>query len=213
MMAGFRLKRTQDPAQEPLQVSDIKAFLRVDHDDDDAVIGNLIVVARELCEQMTGRALISQGYSLFVDSWPHKPCHAWWDGQREGVMIPDYAPALDIPKAPIISVEQVLIYDGDGNAVEYASANYYVDNNGYPPRLYLNQNAPAPTAGRTENGIEIRFTAGYGETTDSVPEGLKQAMRQIIAHLYENRGDQANAARISGAQGIFETYRLRGGAL
>ncbi len=34
----------------------------------------------------------------------------------------------------------------------------------------------------------IDVEAGYGTTASDVPEPLKQAIRQLLAHWYENRG-------------------------
>jgi uncharacterized phiE125 gp8 family phage protein len=36
----------------------------------------------------------------------------------------------------------------------------------------------------------IRYTAGYGDNADDVPEQIKQAILQIVGHLYENRESQ-----------------------
>ena len=37
-------------------------------------------------------------------------------------------------------------------------------------------------------GIALDVTVGYGDTALDVPEPLRQAMRLLIAHWYENRG-------------------------
>jgi uncharacterized phiE125 gp8 family phage protein len=45
-----------------------------------------------------------------------------------------------------------------------------------------------PRPGRAVAGIEIDVEAGYGATASDVPEPLKQAIRQLVTHWYENRG-------------------------
>ncbi len=37
-------------------------------------------------------------------------------------------------------------------------------------------------------GIEIDVTVGYGDAGTDVPEPLRQAIRLLVAHWYENRG-------------------------
>ena len=37
-------------------------------------------------------------------------------------------------------------------------------------------------------GIELDVTAGYGDAAIDVPEPLRQAIRLLVAHWYENRG-------------------------
>ena len=41
---------------------------------------------------------------------------------------------------------------------------------------------------RLAAGIALDVTIGYGDTALDVPEPLRQAMRLLIAHWYENRG-------------------------
>ena len=41
---------------------------------------------------------------------------------------------------------------------------------------------------RLAAGLELDVMVGYGDTAADVPEPLRQAMRILIAQLYENRG-------------------------
>jgi uncharacterized phiE125 gp8 family phage protein len=50
------------------------------------------------------------------------------------------------------------------------------------------------TPGRPFAGIEIDVECGYGDTASDVPEPLRQAIRLLVAHWYENR------SIVSGAQ-------------
>jgi uncharacterized phiE125 gp8 family phage protein len=42
----------------------------------------------------------------------------------------------------------------------------------------------------TGKSVTIRYTSGYGDNADDVPEQIKQAILQIVGHLYENRESQ-----------------------
>jgi uncharacterized phiE125 gp8 family phage protein len=42
---------------------------------------------------------------------------------------------------------------------------------------------------RAINAVAIAFTAGYGDAGDDVPAGYRQAILELIAFLYENRGE------------------------
>ena len=44
-----------------------------------------------------------------------------------------------------------------------------------------------PSAAPHANGIEIAFTAGYGDAAADVPEPIRQALLLLIAHWYEHR--------------------------
>ena len=51
--------------------SDQKSFMRVDFNDDDTLIGELIKVAQNNVEAYTGRAITQQTLQLFLDRLPH----------------------------------------------------------------------------------------------------------------------------------------------
>ena len=186
----YHLVETSPPATDPLTLDEVKNFLRVDANSDDALITSLITAARLFCEGNTGRSLITRSYSLFLDSWPELR-------------------VIELPYPPLLSVTQVNVYAVDNSFVTLDPVNYYVDTAG--GRIVLADSAVRPLPGRIANGIEIQFTAGYGVTENDVPALLRQGMLQLIAHLYEHRGDSPDQAlRASGAVAIFQPYRLMG---
>ena len=58
------------PAVEPLSLAEAKAWLRVAHDDDDALIAALVASGRAHIEKETRRALIAQTWRIVRDAWP-----------------------------------------------------------------------------------------------------------------------------------------------
>jgi uncharacterized phiE125 gp8 family phage protein len=189
---SFRLVEVTSPGAEPLTLDEVKMHLRVDGDADDAAISALIAVARQSCESFTGRALITRSYSLYFDAWP--AC-------KEVVL----------PKSPLLSVTQVCTYGVDNVAIEFLPAAYFVDIAGAPGRIVLAPGSSPPFPGRAASGIEIRFKAGYGAAPEAVPAALRHGMKQMIAHLYERRGDMPDSAlQASGAALSFQPYRMLG---
>jgi uncharacterized phiE125 gp8 family phage protein len=64
---------------------------------------------------------------------------------------------------------------------------------------------------RAASGIELDVVCGYGDTALAVPEALRQAMRILLAHWYENRGLLAaggSAPLPSGAAALIAPYRM-----
>jgi uncharacterized phiE125 gp8 family phage protein len=45
-----------------------------------------------------------------------------------------------------------------------------------------------PAPGRKAGGIELDVEVGYGDAPADVPEPLRQAIKHLVAHWYENRG-------------------------
>jgi hypothetical protein len=205
----YRISETTPAAAEPLTLEEMKVFLRIDHDNDDSLVTGLIAAARQFCENFTGRALITRSYSLFLDHWAGATQLGWWDGVQEGADILHRNDTLSLPHPPLVSVTRINTYDESNSATEYAAANYFVDTVGIPARIVLKSGVLPPMPARIANGIEVQFSAGYGTTASAVPAVLRQGMKQMIAHLYEHRGDTPDhALQASGAAVLFQPYRM-----
>jgi uncharacterized phiE125 gp8 family phage protein len=165
------LSLTTPPAAEPVTLDAAKAHLRVDTADDDALITSLIAAARARAEWHTGRAFVTQSWTLWLDAWP---CNG----------------IVEIPLPPLQSVASVTAYAMDDSATVLGAAAYQVDLAASPARLALKPNASPPVALRALNAVAIAFTAGYGDASD-VPAPIQQAILTIVAALYAHRGDDA----------------------
>lgn len=185
----YSLQETTQPAVLPLSATEVKTYLRIDNDSDDALIENLIAAACKLCERSTGLSLINREISLYMDAWDNE--------------------ILPLPSVPVVSVNAIKVYSSETSSSVYSASNYYVDNkNLYNPRIVLKEGPVIPLPGIDVNGIEIQYTAGFGASAEYVPALLKQGMLQVIAYLYEHRGDgENNALKNSGASAIFQSYR------
>lgn len=165
------------PALEPVSLADAKLFLRVAHDDDDDVIAALIAAARVHVEAQTRRALISQTWRLVRDLWPA-------------------AGRLPVLPAPLQAVSAIRLFDADGAPHLLDADDFDIDAVSAPAVLAFGRGAPrAP--GRLTAGIEIDIAAGYGDAAEDVPEPLRQAIRMLAAHWYENRGVMAASGEIA----------------
>lgn len=160
------------PAVEPLSLAEAKAFLRVEHADDDGVIGALIAGARIHVEAQTRRALITQAWRLSFDAWPE-------DGR------------IAVRPGPLQALDAARVYDGEGGA-QTVDLQAFVQDLGNAALVFAPWALPAP--GRIAAGIELDVTAGYGDAAADVPEPLRQAIRLLVAHWYEHRGLVASGA-------------------
>lgn len=168
------LELVTPPASEPVSLAEAKAHLRVDHDDEDALIARLVAAARETAERYTGRAFIAQSWRLWCDRWP------------------DGAPRMfSIPKPPLVSISTVVSYDRSGAATTLLSDAYIVDSAAVPGRIVLKETAVLPAVLREANAIAVNFQAGYGANASDVPAGIRAGVLSLVAHFYEARGDAA----------------------
>lgn len=161
------LFRTAGPDAEPVTLAEAKAQLRIDHDSEDELIAGLIRAAREEVEQTAGVAMIDQSWRLAAD------------GVAPGCV-------LLLRRGPVKEVLSVTAYGSEGEASLVDPAGYQLDALSRPARLHFDE---PPSGLRAMNGIEVDFTAGYGEAGTDVPDLLKRAMLMLVAHWYEFRAN------------------------
>lgn len=162
------LQLISPPALEPITLADARAHLKVESDADDALITSLIAAARARAEWHTARAFITQDWILWLDRWPNRNC-------------------IEIPLSPSQAITHLKTYAEDDTETVLDANLFSVDTASPHARVLLHQ--PLPTPLRALNAIALHFTAGYGDTADSVPEPIRTAILHIIADLYTNRGD------------------------
>lgn len=179
------------PAGEPVSLAEAKAFLRVEHNDDDEVIAALIAGARLHVEAQTRRALITQVWRLTRDVWPASG-------------------ALPILPAPLRYVIAVRVFTANG-AELVDDDSLAIDKVAAPAVLSFVPGA-MPMPGRPFGGIEIDIEAGYGGDADDVPQPLRQAIRLLTAHWYENRALIAASREVASVPravaGLIAPYRV-----
>lgn len=150
---------TTAPATEPVLLGDLKTQLRIDTSVDDDNLNDLIASARDHVEAVTGRALITQTWTIYYDSFPR---------------------VFELPHPPLVSVTHIKYYDIDDADVTVGSSVYDVD---VTPTLGVirrksGQSWPTTTL-RPTKGVEVKLIAGYGDR-DDIPGTLAQA---IVLHV------------------------------
>jgi uncharacterized phiE125 gp8 family phage protein len=154
------------PAVEPVSLDEARAFLRVEYHDDDEGIAALAAGARIHVEAATRRALITQSWRISLDGWPA-------DGR------------LEVRPGPLQSLSAACVYDLENMAHDIDLQAFVLDL-AASALVFAPWAVPAP--GRPNAGIALDVVVGYGDAAIDVPEPLRQAIRLLIAHWYDNRG-------------------------
>jgi len=181
------LTRLTSPVAEPLSLAEIKAHLRIETDAEDGLIAGYLIAAREAVERYLRRALISQGWQLALDCWPEAP--------------------VRFPRPPLIGVDAVRIFDTDGGSSLVDPTRYHVESRAEPGFLLPAQGESLPRPERRHGGIEIDFTAGFGESWNDVPSPIRQALLMMIAELYEHRG-RASPVIAGAVRCLLDPFRM-----
>lgn len=155
-------------------------------------------------DSVYARALVTQTWELLLDGFPYPYPYMYGPG-----FVPMAANALwygsyfngeiQIPLAPLQSVDFIKYYDPEGALQTLDVADYNVDNVSTPGWVLPGLNGwPSTLFG--PNTVTIRFKAGYSPNTNSppdlvanVPRVIKLAMKMLISHWYEHREPVAEA--------------------
>ncbi|MFG1203211.1 head-tail connector protein [Xanthobacter aminoxidans] len=177
------------PAAEPLTRAEAKAFLRVETDAEDTLIDALIAAARRHVEAETGRILMEQTWRFSLDRWPLR-----------GV--------IPAPVAPVRSILSATVAAADGTPVALPEGALALVGDRAPALIRVSRaqvSAPLVSPG----GIVITLLAGYGADADDVPADLVQAVRLMLAHLYEHRDGPGDATALpAAARALIAPYRV-----
>jgi uncharacterized phiE125 gp8 family phage protein len=158
------------PAVEPVGLSEMRAYLRLDDAAEDDLVAGLVKAARLFVEASSRRLLTASRWRILLDGWP--------SGR-----------IVHLPLSPLIGVERIAVTNGTGEAVDLPGSAFAADRASDPPRILIGAEAPDPGVGRA--GIAIELVAGYGTTADAVPEPLRLAVKMLVARWFEHRGDIA----------------------
>jgi uncharacterized phiE125 gp8 family phage protein len=164
------LKRIVPPATAAMSLADMLSHLRIDSSDDNDVIAGQIAAAVEYLEGAMHRSFITQTWRLSLECWP---------ARRE----------IDLPLAsPLQAVTSVTYLDTDGVTNTLAASAYVVDTDSEPGRVVLKRDETWP-GDELEEGpsIQVTYVAGYGDDPTDVPWMIRQAIKLLAAHWYENR--------------------------
>lgn len=141
-------------------IAEVKAFVRIDHDADDAAIDTFLRSAAGLCEDFTGLMLITRTVTDILPAW-----QAWQKLKR-------------LPVQAIVSVEAV---EADGSAALLAVEDYAVDIDseglGW---VRMQEDSDA-------SRMRVVYSCGLAEGWADLPAGLRQGIVRLAGYLYANR--------------------------
>ena len=201
MQLRYALTQVTAPDKEPLDTDAAKAHLRVENDDENALIDNMIAAARREAETFMGRALITQSWGMDIDRFP--------------------AGSITVPRPRLQSVGSIKCLDTNGSLQTLAESKYRVDTKREPGRITPAFGEVWPSTRAVINAVSVRFTAGYGAEPKNVPEDIRQAMLLIVGRSLcaprgcarRNAGRGAAAGRTAPARAVSDCPGVIAGRL
>lgn len=161
--------RTVAPAVNPVTLDEVKAQVRVDFPDHDALLQGLIDAAVSHLDGYggaLGRAMITQ---------------TWRQDFKE------FDDRVRLALGDVLSVTSVQYYDLN-NVLQTASASLYgVYTDAVGPYVEINSNQSWPSTYDRPDAVRVTWTCGFGPAAADVPAALRHAILMMVAHWYANR--------------------------
>lgn len=170
------------PTVEPVTVDEIKVHCRIDSDDEDVAIAQMIVAARKFAETKLNRQLCTATWRLYMDSFP-----CW---------------QIDVPLPPLVSVTTLTYTDAVGTTTTLTENTHFIkDIYSEPGRITPAYGLTWPSARCVMNSVALTFVAGYGDP-DDVPESIRYGIKLLVAEMYDKREPTVTGAVIAQVPGI-----------
>lgn len=166
------IKRTVKPAVLPVRLDESKMDLRVDGSIEDAQIESLIMAATSYMEAPNGvinKAFITQTWTLSTHC-----------ADRYG--------RIYLPVTPVQSIESITYYDGQNQQQTLPVSDFHLYGEEDWAYIIPKENKSWPPTYIRLDAITITFKAGFGDDESAVPDSIRQAIRMLVVHWFENRG-------------------------
>ena len=163
------LELLDPPATTPITLAEVKDQLRVEADDDDAILTRLIDVAVAYTDVKgaLGQAMITQKWGQWVNSTPPQ--------------------TVSLLLGPTTGVTAVKYYDADGNLQTDTLSNYQVTGTEFATVVGPKTGFSWPVTQDRADAIRIEYEIGYGEATTDVPQTIRHALMLLVGHWYDSR--------------------------
>jgi Phage gp6-like head-tail connector protein len=210
MPITLALRVQTPPVHKAISLKFAKRHLRLDHDDDDELLRSYIRAATGWVETYLGRTLITTVYTMAVGDQP--VANAWPMTPSPLLILPlaySWPPLHPMPfrllRSPYQSFGGIQVIDPeDGTTTTLDPTDYTLDVASEPAKFHLTGSFGL-LRGRH---LMVTFTAGYGDTHDTVPHDIRLAVAVLVAYLYENRGDMSMDAMPDAVTALLFNHRL-----
>jgi uncharacterized phiE125 gp8 family phage protein len=153
-----------------MTLEEAKAWCKITHDSEDDLINDLIVMAVDRIQQVTGRQLFTATWDLFDN---------------------ETSDCIPIPLPPVSAISAFSFFEKDGTENSIDSANWSADLNSFPAKLNIVEHDVISSAISAADELfdywKVRFTSGYGLLQTDLPEWTQMFGRQLVAQFYAMR--------------------------
>ena len=171
ILADLAPVRTVAPATLPVALAEAKAHLRVEHDEDDAMMSAILAAAVGRLDGWSGIL----GRCLIEQTW----------AQPFGRFL--CADRLRLP-FPSVSAVEITYFPADGSAAtDFSSSFWWLTERVTGSMIMLASGAAWPATADRPDAVTVTMTVGYGAAPEDVPAPIRSAILLMVGDLYRNR--------------------------
>lgn len=160
MLANTQITVTTDSAEDPVTLTEVKSWLRIDHTEDDTKLTELILSAVKTVEKYISQAIITKTFL-------YKTSFSFWDDYGKEYLYLPYNPT---------TITSVKIYDATD------TANTLTTTSQFTRKILLGEHG---YSARENQAYEVIFTAGIASDASTTPEDIKIVIKEVVSYFYE----------------------------
>lgn len=167
----MRKEQTQGPANQAVLLADVKNYGYVKNNDRDSELTSLIPAKIAMVENFTGRALVNQEFDI------------WYNRDEFFGSVYGYGFA-ELSSLNVYNIVSAETFDIDGTSTTIDPTTYRLSAN----KIKFDSKLPDHST-RKMDAVKISVQAGYGADSTEMPEGIKEALYQMIMTSFRYNGN------------------------
>lgn len=190
----FVYEITEAPANLALDLNQLKDHLKiVCHDDSqDQYLTLLVKTVTNYAQNYTRRTFLNTKFITYRDCF----C----------------CDCIELRRAKLQSIENIKYLKSDILITVDSNIYYFIKSNDFSSVVLKDGESWPIDADDILQAVQINFTAGYGTSSDDIPDDLQLALLNHVTAIYENRGDCDEASIISllpnTSKMIYDFYKI-----
>ena len=156
-MENWRPTNSADDRDLPVLVADLKAHMRIEHDEMDRILLRAIEGAMQEAEEVLESPIVQREYTL----------------TRSG--FPDIR-TFRLPNPPIASIVEITYQDTDDATQTLSSSAYSLVQDVPYPQVQLGIDETWPDTADRLDAVFVRYLAGYAANEEAVPPIVRSAL-------------------------------------
>jgi uncharacterized phiE125 gp8 family phage protein len=182
------------PIIEPITLTEAKAHLKVDFDEEDALILIYISAAREYAEQFCNRGFLTQTIVHSLDAFPQ-------------CSIQNPLAYFRLYRTPVQALVSLKYIDTENVEQTIGIENLVLSKIDIPAKLGKLDAYTWPETANVPGAVSIEYTCGVA-TAAEVPAAIKAAILLMVGEMYEQRENKVKKLPTA-AESLMSPFRIR----